>query len=73
MGGLEDIEAVAGAGVVKAAPGIAALHIDTEGLAEVIDAPLMRMTGSASRILTDEDGVVVLPAIEFFTAFIQQT
>ena len=72
-GRLKDIEAVAGPGVVKAAPGIAALHVDAEGFAEAVEAALVGVARDAVFILTDEDGVVILSVLEFLTALIQQS
>ena len=47
MGRLEYIEPVAGPVPVETVSGIAALHIDAEGLTYVAGAPLMGMTDNA--------------------------
>ena len=44
---------------MEAAPRVAALYIDAEGLACVMGATLVGMTGNAVFILPDEHGVVV--------------
>ena len=69
-GRFEDIEAAAGPGVVKAAPGIAAFHVDAEGLAEAVQAALVGVARDAVLVPTDKDGIVVLSVLEFFTALI---
>ena len=71
-GRLEYIEPVAGAGVVEAAPGVAALHVDSEGPAKAVEAALVRVTGNAVLVLPDENGVVILFTIESLTALIDQ-
>ena len=58
-GRLEYIEPVAGPVRMEAVSGIAALHIDAEGLAYVAGAPLMGMTDNAVLIFPDEHGVVI--------------
>ena len=57
--------------MMKAAAWITALHVDTEGLTDAVDAALMGVTGSTVRIHADEHGVVVLSIPEFFTALIE--
>ena len=71
----EDIEAVTGAGVVETAPGIAALHVDAESPANVIDAALVSVAWNAVFVFANEDGVMVLPGLVlgYFTALVQQT
>ena len=71
----EDIEPVTGAGMVEAAPGIAALHVDAGSLANVIDAALVSVAWNAVFVFANEDGVVVLPGLVlgYFAALVQQT
>ena len=58
-GRLEYIEPVAGPVPVETVPGIAALHIDAEGLAHAAGAPLVGMTDNAVLIFPNEHGVVI--------------
>ena len=58
-GRLEYIDPVAGPVPVETVSGIAALHIDAEGLAHVAGVPLMGMTDNAVLIFPDEHGVVI--------------
>ena len=72
-GGLEDIEPVTGPGVVKAAPGIAALYIYAEGFSETVEAALVGVARDAVLVPADKDGIVVFSVLEFLTALIQQS
>lgn len=56
---LKHIEPVTGTSPMEAAPRVTALYTDAEGLACVMGAALVGMTGNAVFILPDEHGVVV--------------
>ena len=58
---------------MEAAPGIAAFHVDAEGLAEAVQAALVGVARDAVLVLADKDGIVVLSVLEFLTALIQQS
>ena len=58
--------------MVEATLWIAALYVDTEGPAVAVDTALVSVTGSAAFVFTNENGVVILSAIEFFAALIEQ-
>lgn len=72
-GSHKDIEPVAEAGVVEAAAGTAALYVDTESPADIVDAALVNMTGNAIFVLSNKDCVVIFPAFELFATLIEQT
>ena len=59
-GGLKHIEQAVLAHVVEAVLGLAALHVDLEGLALAVGAPLVGVSGDALPIRAHEDAVVVL-------------
>ena len=59
-GSLEHIEPAAGSVPVEAVSGVTPLRVGAEGLAHIIGAPPVGVTGSAVLIPSDEHGVVIL-------------
>ena len=72
--GLEDIERVIAAKIVKAVSRVAALNVAAIALPHGIQPALMPMTGNAVFIESDEHGVVIFlcPVPGSFTAFVDE-
>ena len=72
--GLEDIERVIAAKIVKAVLRVAALNVAAIALSHGIQPALMPVTGNAVFIESDEHGVVIFlcPVLGFFTAFVDE-
>ena len=71
-GRFKNVELFTGTGVMEAASGIAALHIDAEGFADAVDAAFVSMTGSTGGIFSDKNNIMMFTGstFEFFAALI---